>query len=193
MALHFSLGLVPSLLDPEAPEKQGPLASASIFRFSPLEIDFPRLTVSSTLLQSLVKPPSVFLSPVSKRSLLFKASSAAYKNSSTFLGSKRRLSANGSWLYFFSNSQNSSFGPMSFPGCCSTQSRKDLLVTLLVFSSKYSSLNLSSNLVHEVTCPHISYILTPGLSRGRFQTDRRTDDRTMAAGASVTFFINFFW
>jgi hypothetical protein len=25
-----------------------------------------------------------------------------------------------------------------------------------------------------------------GLSRGRFQTDGRTDDRTMAAGASVT-------
>jgi hypothetical protein len=40
-ALHSSLGLVPSLLDLEAPEKRCPLTSASILRFSPLEIDFP--------------------------------------------------------------------------------------------------------------------------------------------------------
>jgi hypothetical protein len=40
-ALHSSLGLVPSLLDPEAPKKRGPLASAFILCFSPLEIDFP--------------------------------------------------------------------------------------------------------------------------------------------------------
>jgi hypothetical protein len=40
-ALHSSLGLVPSLLDPEAPGKRCPLASTSILRFSPLEIDLP--------------------------------------------------------------------------------------------------------------------------------------------------------
>jgi hypothetical protein len=40
-ALHSSPGLVPSLLDPEALEKRGPLASAAILRFSSLEIDFP--------------------------------------------------------------------------------------------------------------------------------------------------------
>jgi hypothetical protein len=85
--------------------------------------------------------------------------SAACRNNSASLGSKRRLSANGSWFYFFSNSQSSSFGSMSFPGCCSTQSRKDLLVTLAESSSKYSSLSLSSNLVHEVTKPRISCTL----------------------------------
>jgi hypothetical protein len=47
-----------------------------------------RLTVSSTLLQSLVKPPSVFLSSRSKRSLFSKASSAAYRNNSAFLDLK---------------------------------------------------------------------------------------------------------
>jgi hypothetical protein len=41
VALHSSLGLVPSLLYPEAPEKRGPLAFASILQFSLLEIDFP--------------------------------------------------------------------------------------------------------------------------------------------------------
>jgi hypothetical protein len=40
-ALHSSLGSVPSLLDPEIPEKRCPLASASNLRFSSLEIDFP--------------------------------------------------------------------------------------------------------------------------------------------------------
>ena len=106
------------------------------------------------------KPPSVFLSPRSKRSLSSKPSLAAWRNISAFLGSKRHLSANGSWLYFFSNFQSNSFGPMSFPGCCSTQSKKDLLVTRSVSSSKYSSLSLFSNLVHEVTWPHNSYILS---------------------------------
>jgi hypothetical protein len=38
MALHSSLGLVPLLLDPEALEKQCPLASSSRCCFSPLEI-----------------------------------------------------------------------------------------------------------------------------------------------------------
>ena len=40
-ALHSLLGLVPSLLDLEALEKQCPLACTSILRFSPLEIDLP--------------------------------------------------------------------------------------------------------------------------------------------------------
>jgi hypothetical protein len=41
--LHSSPGLVPSLLDPEAPEKRGPLASLPSFAFHPLKLIFPLL------------------------------------------------------------------------------------------------------------------------------------------------------
>jgi hypothetical protein len=54
-ALHSSLGLVPLLLDPEAPEKQGPLAFASILRFSPLEI-YPFGSPQKSPLSNIFKP-----------------------------------------------------------------------------------------------------------------------------------------
>jgi hypothetical protein len=65
-----------------------------------------------------------------KRSLSCSALSVACKNSSAFLVSERRLSANGNCVYFLSNSLNNSLGIISLPGCYSTQSRKDFLFIL---------------------------------------------------------------
>ena len=79
-----------------------------------------KVTISSIVLQSFVKPPSVARSPKGKRSLSSKTSSVARRNSSTFRASKRYLSAIGSWLYFFSKPLNNSVGLKLLPSCYST-------------------------------------------------------------------------